>query len=341
MAKKKEEVVKAGNEETAVTKEVVKKVQVEEKPVQLETKKATDVKVPFSLPNTKVHVKPIVRAGRWLPIGHSGAFMYDHTVLGIQVPVDRQSGRLKNPLTPEETEFFENKAGLDLSKGDLNPYKKNDNFWEDFRISIRKTEEVVTDNTILMTLDLNKPIEYLQYKVLLTNTAPDGGMVAPSWQDKFLSGTYRIALVHEGQQNSDKVKRADKMEKVYKYLGKIDSSNEAMFDFLTIYYLENGKSKRPSEDSNKDFYKSEIQDLIDTNLDNVVKIIEDANNYEYKLLVHRGLKIGALIMVGGDKIETADGRPVGNGLHQAIQWFKDDRHQDDYLTLKNQIELNK
>jgi hypothetical protein len=328
MAKKNEEgVVKAGNEETAVTQKATKKV-------------ASETKA-FSLPTGKVHVKPIVRSGRWLPIGHSGAFMYDHTVLGIQVPVDRQSGRLKNPLTKEEQRFFENDAGLDLKQGDLNPYKKTDNYWTDFRVSIRKSDEIVTDNTILMTLDLSDPMDYLQYKVLLSNTKPDGGIVAPSWQDKFMSGTYKIALVHEGQQNTDKVKRADQMEKVYKYLGKIDSSDEAMFDFLTIYYLENGKSKRPSEDSTKSFYKSEIQDLIDNNLEQVVKIIDDAANYEYKLLVHRGLKIGALVMVSGDKIETVDGRPVGNGLHQAIQWFKDDRHQDDYLTLKNQIELAK
>lgn len=295
----------------------------------------------FTLPNTQVHVKPILRSGRWLPDGHSGSFMYDHTVLGIQVPIDRQSGRLKNPLTKAEQEYFETQAGLDMEVGDLNPYKKKDNFWHDFRVAIRKSDDIVTDKTILMTLNLNDPLQYLQYKVLQVNTAPDGGVVAPSWQTRLDSGTYRIALVHEGQQNIEKVKRADLMKRAYKYLSKIDSSEEAMFDFLTIYYLENSKSARPSEDSSKDFYYSELQDLIDTDLAGFSKIIEDADNYEFKLLVHRGLKIGALVMTQGDKIETVDGIPVGNGLKQAIQWFKDDRHQDEYLTLKNQIELNK
>lgn len=295
----------------------------------------------FTLPNTQVHVKPILRSGRWLPDGHSGSFMYDHTVLGIQVPIDRQSGRLKNPLTKAEQEYFETQAGLDMEVGDLNPYKKKDNFWHDFRVAIRKSDDIVTDKTVLMTLNLSDPLQYLQYKVLQVNTAPDGGVVAPSWQTRLDSGTYRIALVHEGQQNIEKVKRADLMKRAYKYLSKIDSSEEAMFDFLTIYYLENSKSARPSEDSSKDFYYSELQDLIDTDLAGFSKIIEDADNYEFKLLVHRGLKIGALVMTQGDKIETVDGIPVGNGLKQAIQWFKDDRHQDEYLTLKNQIELNK
>jgi hypothetical protein len=72
----------------------------------------------------------------------------------------------------------------------------------------------------------------------------------------------------------------------------------------------------------------------------VIDIIQDADNYEYKLLVHRGLKINALKMVG-NRIETADGIPIGNSLYQAVQWFKDDRHQDEYLRLKNQIELAK
>ena len=114
-----------------------------------------------------------------------------------------------------------------------------------------------------------------------------------------------------------------------------------MFDFLTIYFLETAKSKRPSENSDKDFYYAEIQDLIDNDLDGVVTMIKDSSNYEFKLLVHRGLKIGVLKMVAGSKIETADGVPIGNNLKQAIQWFKDDRHQDEYLRIKNQIELAK
>lgn len=326
MAKKNEEVVEAGNEKTAKTR----------KTADDNSAKETEA---FSLPNTKVHVKPILRDGKWLPDGHSGSFMYDHTGLGLQVPIDALTGRLKNPLSQEEQWFFENQAGLDLQPGDLNPYRKKDNYWEEFRVTIRKSDDIVTDKTILVTLDLSNPLQYLQYKVLMANTSPNGGMVAPSWEEKTDSGTYRIALVHEGQQNMEKVKRSDKMQKVYKYLGKINNSEEEMFDFLTIFHLENGNSKRPSQDWNKGTYLSEIQDIIDKELDKVVEIIDDAGNYDYKLLVHRGLKIGALKMVGSNKIETVDGIPVGTGLRQAIQWYKDDRHQNEYLTLKNQIDL--
>jgi len=46
-------------------------------------------------------------------------------------------------------------------------------------------------------------------------------------------------------------------------------------------------------------------------------------------------------MVGGEKIETVDGIPIGTGLKQAVQWYKDDRHQNEFLTLKNQIDLAK
>jgi len=297
--------------------------------------------VAFRLPNIKVHVKPILRKGVWLPEGHSGHFMYDNTSITVQVPLDKFTGRLKNPLTREEQLFFETEAGLDLKSGDLNPFKKEDNFWADFRVRIRKSDSIVNDKTVLMTLDLGDPIQYMQYKVLLLNTVPEGGIVAPSWETRENSGTYKVALVHEGQQHADKVKKADKMKLAYKYLAKIDSSEEAMYDFLMVYYLENAKSKRPSADSSKDFYYSEIQDLIDNDLDGVVEVIEDAGNYDYKLLVHRGLKIGALKMVGGNKLETIDGVPIGNSLYQAVQWFKDDRHQDEYLRLKNQIELSK
>lgn len=298
-------------------------------------------KIGFTLPNTKVHLKPVLRKGVWLPEGHSGHFMYDNTSITVQVPIDKNTGRLKNPLTKDEQLFFETEAGLDLGIGDLSPYKKESNFWQDFQIRIKKTDSIVSDKTVLMSLDLSDPIQYLQYKVLLLNSDPSGGVVAPSWEGREDSGTYKIALVHEGQQHIDKVKKADKMKIAYKYLAKVDSSSEAMYDFLMIYYLENAKSKRPSVDSGKDYFYSEMQDLIDTDLNGVVEIIEDVNNFEYKLLVHRGLKIGAIKMVGGNKLETADGVPIGNSLYQAVQWFKDDRHQDEYLRLKNQIELAK
>ncbi len=299
------------------------------------------VSVKFKLPQTKVHVKPILRSGRWLPDGHSGSFMYDHTSIGIQLPLDKDTGRLKNPLTNEEKEFFENHPDLDMEPGDLSPHKKKDNFWHGFRVAIRKSDDIVTDDTVLMTLDLSDPIMYLQYKVLLANSTPEGGIVAPEWEKRLDSGTYRIALQHEGQQHTDKVKKADSMKKAYKYFGKIDSSSEAMFDFLTIYYLENAKSKRPSADSDKDFYYSEIQDIIDNDLSGFIEIMEDEKNYDYKLIVHRGLKVSALKMVGGNHIETMDGIPMGNSLYQAVQWLKDDRNQDEYLRLKNQIELAK
>jgi len=295
----------------------------------------------FALPTTKVRVKPIQRSGKWLPLGHSGSFMYDHTSIGLQVPLDKDTGRLKNPLTLEEQKFFENEAGLDLKEGALNPYRKKNNFWHEFKVYIRKSDSIVTDKTVLLTLDLSDAIQYLQYKVLMINTQQDGGIVAPSWEQRLDSGTYKIALVHEGEQHHEKARKADKMKMAYKYLAKIDDSTADMFDFLTIYFLETAKSKRPSENSDKDFYYAEIQDLIDNDLDGVVKMIKDAANYEYKLLVHRGLKTAALKMVAGNKIETADGIPLGNNLQQAIQWFKDDRHQDEYLRIKNQIELAK
>ncbi len=294
----------------------------------------------FELPKGKVHVKPILRSGRWLPDGHSGSFMYDHTSIGIQVPLNKDTGKLLNPLTKAEQTFFEGKNGLDLEPGDMNPYRKKNNFWSEFSVFIRKSDSIVTDKTILMTIDLSDPVQYLQYKVLLLNTKAEGGIVAPNWESRFLSGTYRVALVHEGEQSKEKSRKADLMQEAYKYLSKIDNSEEDMYDFLTIYHLEKANSKRPSHDWDKGTYKAEIQDLFDTDLKGTVDLIRDIDNYQYKLMVHKGLKINALKMVQGGKIETVDGVPLGNNLQQAVQWLKDSRNQDEFLRLKNQIELN-
>ena len=61
----------------------------------------------FTLPNKKIHIKPIIKKGKWLSEEHSGNFMYDNTTAIITVPISAQTGQLVDPLTKEEREFFD------------------------------------------------------------------------------------------------------------------------------------------------------------------------------------------------------------------------------------------
>ena len=125
----------------------------------METETMTDTT--FTLPNKKVLVVPVRRKGRWLPDNHEASFLFKHSYFQVVVPKDGKTGELRDPLTPEERAYFENKAsGLALNSGDLSTLKKDDNFWTNFRVKLDKN---------VLQLDLSKPMDYLRYKVLLVN----------------------------------------------------------------------------------------------------------------------------------------------------------------------------
>lgn len=292
----------------------------------------------FSLPNKKVLVKPIVRSGRWLPSSHSGAFMYDNTSRSLTVPLDSKTGSLKDPLTLAEREFFENrhKSGLDFTPGDLSVHKKEDNFWESFSVLLRKNESVVSDQSVLLVLNLADSMDYLRYKLLLAN-AGSGGEVAPSWEDRFNIATYKVALVEEGHEEEVRTRRADNLEKVNKFFYQINESKSKLRDLLTIYWLENKTNKRPPENASIDWYKAEVQNLIDTDLDAMLRIVDDKDNYEYKVLVNKAVTLSILEYNSELGYTLSDGTPMGETLKSAIRFLKDPKNQEKYLRLKTQV----
>lgn len=302
--------------------------------------KEGEQKANFRLPHEKVLVKPIIRQGQWLPKDHSGSFMYDNTRLVLQAPISQDTGRIKNPLTREEQEFFEsNESGLDFARGDLSPSKKKDNFWEEHQVHVRKPDAIVTDETILMVLDLSDPMQYLEYKILMANTSVGGGVVAPSWELREASGEYKIALVREKEKDKEKVTKANKKVQAYKQLGKIDSSSEKLYNTLYVYYLSSTSdtSKKPSKDSSKEFYIAELGNIIEKDVEGFLAVIEDKDNFDYKLLVMQALEKGEINYSRARGFETDDKIPMGRTLSQAVGFLKDPKNQEDYLRLKNLV----
>lgn len=298
----------------------------------------------FTLPKKIVYIKPIIKKGNWLNEGHSGNFMYDNAKLIVTVPVSADTGELVDPLTKEEREFFESKelSGLDFNKGDLSVYKKTNqrtgdyNYWHIFEYRIIKNQGIVTDKTELDRLDLSKPMDYLKFKLLMANSG-FGGIVAPSWDARFDQGTYRIALVDSDYEEETSASKLDKKAEAYAFAKKISKSHTKMFEFLSVYWLENKNAKRPSIDSSVDWLKAEINKLIEDNLDEMLNVMN--SNYEEKLIIHNGMKCGALRRVG-TTFMFADGTPIGNSIMEAILYLRDERHNEEKLRLIAQIEAN-
>lgn len=287
----------------------------------------------FTLPNKRVLIKPILREGKWLDKGHSGNFMYDNTRMVITLPISHITGRVIDPLTPEEKEFFENPrlSGLNFKPGDLSvsDLESKTSFWAKREVSIYKKDGVLTDDSVLMELDLSNPLDYLDYKLLLANSR-SGGVVAPSWEERFNQGTYRIALVDSDYKYQEETSKAVKLAKAYEFFNSLMKSQQKMYEFLMVYWLENKKAAKPSKDSSQEWLIGQIQNIIDNNLNGFLKLIN--SNYKEKLFIHKAIEAGALSLVNNTFV-TTDGLPVGNNLEDVIMYFKDERNQEQRLKL--------
>lgn len=297
----------------------------------------------FTLPNKKVLVKPVVWEG-WLPKGHSGSWLNDGAIMTISVPISRASGELINPLTTEEQEYFEDpaKSGMDFNRGDLSPYKKPDYkndkvpYWYWKEVVLRKPDTIVDSTTVLTTLDLSIPEQYLDYKILLANSGY-GGIVAENWESRYDNGAYRIVLVEDGYDVETKASTAQDNIEAYKLFDKIQHSQEKLYEFLSVYWLENPKSTvRPSIDAKVPFMVAQVEDIISKNAKEFISIMN--NDYSDKLMIHEGIKLGILKIIGSTFVLMPDETPVGSSLKEVILYFKDDRHQEDKLKLVAQID---
>jgi len=297
----------------------------------------------FTLPRErKVLVKPVMWEG-WLEPTHSGAWLNDGAIMTITVPIARATGELINPLTAEEKEYFENSAlsGMDFAPGDLSPYKKPDYktgnipFWYWREVTIRKPDTIVTNDTVLAELDLSIPDQYLDYKILLANSGY-GGIVASSWETRHDNGSYRIVLVEKGYDEETKASTAQDNIEAYRLFSKISQSQTKLYEFLSIYWIENPSSAKPAPDAKIPFMVAQVQTIIEKH---AKKFIETMNSdYDQKLNVHNGIRLGVIKIIGSTFVLMPDETPLGTSLKEVILYFKDERHQEDNLKLLAQID---
>jgi hypothetical protein len=299
----------------------------------------------FTLPNVKIIVKPILREGLWLDKGHSGNWQYDNCYFGITVPIDKNTGGLKEVLTPAERVFFEDKSksNMDFKPGDLMASRrdKKENFWTNYTVQIQKSEAIVKEESVLFELDLTNPYDYLKYAVLRANMSPLGGSVAPSWGERYNSGTYKIALVKDEETLTDIVNRSGKKKEAYKFVGTLEKSTEEMWDFLSVYWLASKSYKRPPEDSSKEFYIAELEKIIETDLDGFISVVHDKDNYLYKLLIHKAVKLNIVAYSISNGFVTMEGVPLGLTLGDAVSFLKNPKNQEHFIRIDNYVKMNK
>lgn len=274
------------------------------------------------LMNRIIRLMPVPRRGQMIEDeNHVGYWRYNGTKLRFVLPKSRARHTLYPLLTAEEQAFFEKKLGLDL-----NLYKKVDNFWYTFEVVIEKTDLLMKEG---LKLNLADPMDNLKWRLLKIQP-----MIAPSWEEAYDSGEYILALVDEHKEVVDRSVKANLVENAYKYLLSISGSQMKLYDFLSIYWLQNPKAKRPDKSTAIDLLKEQAQDIVAKDLKGFLAIAQDPD-YDVKLLIHRGISLGAIDKrINSKEYLTPEGRFLGSSLEQTIKNLQAGDYQDDYLRIK-------
>ena len=295
------------------------------------------------LQNKKVYLKPVPRGGKLVKDkNHVAYFQYEGASNWMQLSLDEHGGYV-NPFTTgtngseniEEREFFEDVLGL--GHNGLNVHiKTNDkqtNFWDKFIVKVTKDWELMNTGK---PFNLANPKENLQYRVL-----KEHHFVAPSWEDRFKRGEYRFALVEEGYEVEKESSATELLTKAWTYFGSIQNSKQKMSDFLGIYLLETKSTKEVPSDANIDFLKKEIKKIIESDINNVVRISEDEKS-AIKLFILKGLKSNAITKEGRNSY-SIPGEGVKYMYNELIDYISKEKDikGDTYLKIEAIIKNNK
>jgi len=277
------------------------------------------------LRNEKVYVRWVPK-DNGLPKNHA-AFggKVDGAYVTFVVPVLRSTNQYKNILTNAEKDYLEEVLGLDYNA--LSVYKKENNYWDNYRVRIENAKEG-------LHLDLSDPEDYIKYKVLLANS----DFVAPSVQERIdrPKATYQFEIVRETEEDTLETAKMDATMQSYKEFGKIEN------DIDTMRVLVELLDARPYSANEKAvFLKSRISQLISNDPKKFLAQITDPLLHA-KVLIRRGTEVGVLAKRGDYYYLKSDNSPLCDAgenptLSIAARFLNLPSHQDIKFILESEV----
>lgn len=243
------------------------------------------------LRNYRVEVRFVPKVGRITDARHVlYGGMADEAIRTFTVPMLR-SGAYVNVLTDSEKEYLEDYLGLE--KNALSVHKKNDNYWDNFFVSLRKQPNY---------LDLSDPNDYIKYKVLLANR----DYIAPNLQalEDNRKATYQFVIVEEGEETTKANRNMSYTMQAYMEFGKIQDN----YDTLRVL-VEILEGKPLSNKTKIEFLKERINNLIQRDAKVFVKTAQDAM-LPTKVLIKKAIEAGVISNRGGLLYMKNDGTPL-------------------------------
>jgi len=268
-----EELQKAFQEQSKLPVEIQIERQEVLEPIKERTRDGKPV-VPSCLRKEKINVSFYYRKNNKITdpkhVLHGG--MHDKCSKIFTAPTNKSGGYM-NVLTNDEKTYLE--EVLDLGEGALSVYKKTDNFWDSYNVSIGKQGKL---------LDLSDPNDYIAYAVLRANTA----IIAPSLDDVSKKATYIFYFTSEAMESERSLKHVTTKQRAYMYFGKIEDKIDDL-----KYVLQVMTGKVLSKQTRTDQIKAWVGEQVELNSAMFLKVIDD-KHYHTKKLVYRGVEYGAI-----------------------------------------------
>ncbi len=263
-----------------------------------------------------------------LPKGHvlSGG-KAEGAITSLCVPVLRSTGSYKNVLTNDEKDFLESALGLDYNA--LSVYKKEDNYWDNYRVSLTKEG---------LHLDLSDPEDYIRYKVIMANSE----IVAPSVRERIdrPRATYQFEIVRENEETSLENAKMDATMASYREFGKIENDPDTMRVLVELL------DSRPYAINTKaEFLKARINTLIQADPRLFLSSITDPMLHT-KVIIRRAQELGKIVKRGDYYYLASDGSPLCEGgenptLSIAASYLNLPAHQDIKFILESEVDKNR
>lgn len=276
-----------------------------------------------------VYLKPSPRQGKMIKApNHIGYFMYEGATIAWVLPQDSR-GQLVNVFkSKEEQRYFE--AELDI---DLNPYKKENNFWHTFKVDFLKNPLTMFEGK---KFDLSDPMDNLRVRVLKASAD-----VAPSWEERLDYPTYKFALVAEDYEEQKSLGEAKLLEEAWSFFGQISNNQKKAEDFLSVYYNQKRTTKTVPSDATKEFLMAQLSTAIKEDLTNFLKVKND-EDYEIKAFIAKAIKIGAITKEGVSKYLVVSDNTSWT-YPELIDLMKKEKDEtgDLYMKIKGQLNIKR
>jgi hypothetical protein len=180
-------------------------------------------------------------------------------------------------------------------------------------------------------LDLSNPIEYIQYKILLSYD----DFISPSITETSNKKTYRYELVSTGDDDAVSKKFTDYKRKAYKILDNIENNRDKLAMAIRL-----SSNKKVSTESDHEWLIGQVSAEIEKNAKRFCEIMSD-ENIETKYFLKQAIDAKAVVEAKGiyktiDGIELCYDGAIAT-LDNAIAFINDIKNQDIKLLIKSKI----